>query len=145
MMSRDALACVDRFRTVVYLFMEYFLGMRCCIDCPNCACADLFGSNARPEGGILGRVDSVYGSIEAQKSAGSLHVHFQVFVQCLHQHTPLHTLLEEFRSTLPELFNDYAKYKARVCRQSMKIQPPGRFDKTRPKWLGKRSTSRVLN
>jgi hypothetical protein len=117
MISRDALACVDGFRTIVQLFMEYFLGMRCCIDCPNCACADLFGSNARPEGGFLGRVDSVYGSIEAQKSAGSLHVHFQVFVQCLHQHTPLHTLLQDFRSTLPDLFNDYAKYKAHVCRQ----------------------------
>ena len=103
MISRDALACVDGFRTIVQLFMEYFLGMRCCIDCPNCACADLFGSNARPEGGFLGRVDSVYGSIEAQKYAGSLHVHFQVFVQCLHQHTPLHTLLQEFRSTLPDL------------------------------------------
>ena len=50
MISRDALACVDGFRTIVYLFMEYVLGMRCCIDCPNCACADLFGSNARPEG-----------------------------------------------------------------------------------------------
>ena len=117
LISRDALACVDGFRTIVHLFMEYFLGMRCCIDCPNCACTDLFGSNARPEGGILGRVDGIYGSIEAQKSAGSLHLHVQVFVQCLHQHTPLHILLEEFRSTLPRLFNDYAKYKAHVCRQ----------------------------
>ena len=115
--SRDALACVDGFHTIVYLFMEYFLGIRCCIDCPNCTCADLFGSNARPEGGILGRVDSIYGSIEAQKSAGSLHLHMQVFVQCLHQHTPLHTLLEKIRSTLPHLFNDYAKYKDLVCRQ----------------------------
>ena len=34
-------------------------------------------------GGVLGRVDGVYGAIEAQKSAGSLHVHVQVFVQCL--------------------------------------------------------------
>ena len=66
---------------------------------------------------MLGRVDSIYGSIEAQKSAGSLHLHMQVFVQCLHQHTPLHTLLEKIRSTLPHLFNDYAKYKAHVCRQ----------------------------
>ena len=115
--SRDALACLDGVRTIVQLVMEYILGIRCCIRCPNCSCADLFGSNAKPEGGFLGRADAVYGSIEAQKSAGSLHVHFQVFVECLHQHTPLHTLLLEYRSELAALFVEYAKYKAQVCRQ----------------------------
>ena len=66
---------------------------------------------------MLGRVDAVYGSIEAQKSAGSLHVHFQIFVECLHQHTPLQTLLTEHRQELASLFSQYAKYKALVCRQ----------------------------
>ena len=91
--------------------------MRCCIRCPDCACSDLFGSNAKPEGGVLGRADAAYGSIEAQKSAGSLHVHFQIFVQCLHQHTPLQILLTEHRQELEALFSQYAKYKALVCRQ----------------------------
>ena len=104
MIAQDALACVDGFRTIIQLVMEHIFGIRCCIRCPNCACADLFGSNAKPEGGILGRVDAVYGSIEAHKSAGSLHVHFQIFVQCLHQHTPLHLLLKNHRQQLPELF-----------------------------------------
>ena len=58
--SRDALACVDGFRTIVQLVMEYVLGIRCCIRCPNCSCADFFGSNAKPEGGFLGRADAVY-------------------------------------------------------------------------------------
>ena len=49
----------------------------------------MFGSHAKPEGGILGRVDAVYMSIEAQTSTGSLHAHSQVVVQCLHQHTCL--------------------------------------------------------
>ena len=91
--------------------------MRCCIRCPDCACSDLFGSNARLEGGVLGRVDAVHGSIEAQKSAGSLHVHFHFFVECLHQHTPLQTLLTEHRESLETLFTQYAKYKPLVCRQ----------------------------
>ena len=119
--SRDALACVDGFRTIVQLVMEYIMGIRCCIRCPNCSCADLFGSNAKPEGGILGRADAVYGSIEAQKPAGSLHVHFQIFVQCLHQHTPLHTRLSEHRADLQALFVNYAKYKAHVCRQIRRL------------------------
>ena len=117
LISRDALACVDAFRTIVQLVLEHIFGVRCCIRCPNCSCTDLFGSNAKPEGGILGRVGAVYGSIEAQKSAGSLHVHFQIFVECLHQHTPLHTLLAQHRAELRFLFEGYAKYKAQVCRQ----------------------------
>ena len=44
-------------------------------------------------------------------------MHLQTFVQCLHQHTPLHTLLLEHRRELQHLFEDYAKYKAQVCRQ----------------------------
>ena len=35
----------------------------------------------------------------------------------LHQHTPLHRLLADYRDVLPDVFDDYAKYKAHVCRQ----------------------------
>ena len=97
--------------------MEYLFRMCCCIRCPDCACSDLFGCNAKPEGGVLGRVDAVYGSIVAQKSAGSLHAHFQFFVECLHQHTPLQALLTEYREELQTLFSQYAKYKALACRR----------------------------
>ena len=96
--------------------MELMFGMRVCPDCPNCTCADLFRSNAKPEGGILGRVDGVYGAIEAQKSAGGLHVHMQVFVQCLHQHTPLWELEAASPTSLVDLFRRYAAYKRAVCR-----------------------------
>ena len=60
LIARDALASVDGFRTIVQLCLEYMFGMRFCVDCPNCNCADLFGSNAEPEGGIAGRVDGIY-------------------------------------------------------------------------------------
>ena len=53
------------------------------------SCMDLNGSCASPEGGICGRGDAAHGSFEAQKVAGSLHIHVEVNVACLHQHTPL--------------------------------------------------------
>lgn len=56
-------------------------------------CQDLYGSNATPEGGIFGRADRGYTSIEAQKAPGSLHGHSQLHMQCLNQHTPLNEVL----------------------------------------------------
>jgi len=88
--ARDATASVDSFRTQMLLLMEHLFGVRCCPKCPDCnfgqgkrhaPCQDFEGSNATPVGGIFGRVDAIYGSIEAQKSAGALHLHMQVFVQ----------------------------------------------------------------
>ena len=74
--------------------MQHLFGIDVCQNCPDCniviqPCQDLLGGNATPEGGILGRVDAVSAPVEAQTSAGSLHSHSQVFVQCLHQHTYL--------------------------------------------------------
>ena len=70
---------------------SHLFGTFCCQSCPECnysseTCQDMFGSNATSEGCILGRIDAVYTSIEAQQSTGRLHTHFQVFVLCLHQH-----------------------------------------------------------
>ena len=105
-LARDPLASVDGFRVIVGLVLEHILGMRYCPKCPDCDCADLLGSNATAVGGCLGRVDGVYGSIEAQKSAGSLHLHVQVFVQCLHQHTPLHELAQLPKEVLGRLVEE---------------------------------------
>lgn len=66
---------MDGVRTIVQLVMDYLLGVRCCVQCPSCVYTDLLDGNTMSEGDILGRVDSVYGSIEVSKSAGSLHVH----------------------------------------------------------------------
>ena len=97
-------------------------GVNYCSDCPNCSvsadpCQDLFGSSAQPEGGIFGRVDAIFTSIEAQKSTGSLHAHSQVFVQCLHQHTPLWEIVKQLKKSAGSMFNDYLNYKGHVCRQ----------------------------
>ena len=75
---------------MAHLTVQHLWGM-CFQHCPDWnlsaePCQDMFGSNATPEGGVLGRVDAVDTSIEAQTSTGSLHAHSQVFVQRLHQH-----------------------------------------------------------
>ena len=128
-LARDGLASVEGFRLAVLLTCEYLFGMRVCIDCPHCnhcnhgdgtlqdGCSDLFGSNAYPEGGIHGRADGIFISVEAQKSTGGLHAHAQVHVQCIHQHTPLAEILETLMHKDTNLVRDYLSYKAHVCRQ----------------------------
>ena len=93
-LATDALASVDGFRIMVHLTCSHLFGMIRCQNCPDCNCSaepcqDMFGSNAKAEGGISGRIDAVYTSIEAQRSTGRLHAHSQVVVQCLHKHTSL--------------------------------------------------------
>ena len=86
--ARDSLASVDGFRMMVSLAYEFLFGLRFCPFCPDCnngknsvPCQDLFGSSSTAEGGIFGRLDAVFTSIEAQKSKGSLHAHSQLFLQ----------------------------------------------------------------
>ena len=39
-------------------------------------CMDMFGSNATPMGGSMGRGDAMIGATEAKKAEGVLHLHF---------------------------------------------------------------------
>ena len=96
LIAKDPLASVEGFHVMVLMAYQHLFGMRVCPNCPHCnhdagsqPCQDYFGSNAKPEGGIFGRLDAGYTSFEAQKSTGSLHAHSQLFVQCLHQHESL--------------------------------------------------------
>ncbi len=123
LLAKDSLASVDGFRIMVLLAYEHLFGMRVCPNCPHCnhdeavsPCQDLFGSNAKAEGGVFGRIDAGYTSFEAQKSTGALHAHSQLFVRCLHQHKPLSEVLQSFTDR-PELVEKYLKYKEHVCRQ----------------------------
>ena len=123
-LARDSLASVDGSRLLMSLLLEYIFGVRFCDACPDCShskcfhpCMDLFGSNATPEGGVFGRVDGVYISIEAQKSSGSLHFHAQVFVQCLHQHCSLEEIYKQMCSNPMFDVSEYLRYAEHVTRQ----------------------------
>ena len=120
MLSRDPLACADGFHTLVLLTLKHLLGVRCCPRCPDCnatdePCMNSFGSNATARGGVFGRVDAVYGSIECQKS-GTLHGHFQIFIQCFHQFTPLKELIKLQATDRLEMLRRYTAYSAHVTR-----------------------------
>ena len=120
LLARDPLACAEGFRTLVLLALRHLFGVRYCHRCPDCAqsdnpCMDAFGSNAMATGGIFGRIDAVYGSIECQKS-GALHLHLQAFVQCFHQFTPLAELLRLEKTPFLEMLRRYSSYTAHVRR-----------------------------
>ena len=95
-LDRDPLCCSDGFRVLCMLAMRHLMGIRVCPRCPHCndvgydgvPCQDIEGSSATSGGGVFGRVDAVFGAIENQE-AGALHMYAQLFLQCLHQHTPL--------------------------------------------------------
>jgi hypothetical protein len=65
-------------------------------------------------GGVFGRMDAAYVTIEAQKSTGSLHAHCQCFVQCLHQHTALEEIFQLGAKEVEELRNSYLTYSGHV-------------------------------
>ncbi|CAE7251314.1 pfh1 [Symbiodinium natans] len=120
MLAKDPLACAEGFRVLVQLAMRHLFGVRFCPNCPECAmtnnpCTDAFGSNAMACGGIFGRVDSVYGSIECQKS-GSLHIHFQVFVQSFHQFRPIADLQKLSSEQQMKMLKQYQNYVSHVSR-----------------------------
>ena len=97
--------------------MGYLFGMRCCILCPDCACTDLFGSNVKLERRCSWPRRCCVWKHRSTENDGLASRSFSFFVECLHQHTPLQTLLTEYRKELKTLFSQYAKYKALVCRQ----------------------------
>ena len=121
-MARDPLASVDGFRVLVLLVMEHLFGVRICAQCPDCnlgssphtPCQDERGSSATLVGGVFGRMDAAYVTIEAQKSTGSLHAHCQCFVQCLHQHTALEEIFRLGAKKLEELRTSYLTYSGHV-------------------------------
>ena len=83
----------------------------------NRCCQDLFGNNAYSDGGVFGRSEGIYISIEAQKSAGGLHAHGQLHVSCMHQHTPLVEIMAQLHGQKTDIVAQYLRYKAHVCRE----------------------------
>ena len=121
LLARDPLASVDGFHVLLPLLLEDIFGLRICHACPNCdtmatPCMDRSGSNSQTLGGVFGRMDAAYVTIdEAQKSTGSLHGHTQCFVQCLHQHTPWLEIFELSVDRLADLRREYCLYHSHVA------------------------------
>ena len=61
---------------------------------------NIYGSNATPMGGSLGRVDAAVGAFEAQKAEGVLHLHMFLFPQMAHQYLTLPQIANRIRHGL---------------------------------------------
>ena len=99
--ARDPLAVIEAHRLNVCLRLAWLLGVRMCPDCPKCnaygwGCQDLFGSNMRPTGGILGGVQAFEGGTEYQ-GHGTPHFHGQAHVVCMYQHGTLYDIAEKLQ------------------------------------------------
>ncbi|CAE8714602.1 unnamed protein product [Polarella glacialis] len=152
-LARDPLAASDGFRLLMHLSFEFIFGVRVCPYCPDCnhveygtPCKDLFGSSSKSGGGSFGRVDDIDMSIEAQKTSGCLHGHAQVFVQCLHQHTPLLEIFERMQEGNAELLQEYLRYKQHVCRQTYarRDQWEARQEATEKAWPAYESSTALI-
>ena len=134
-LARDPLASVDGLKLLVQLVLTYLFGLHMCEQCPDCnrqgtfrtPCTSSTGSNATLVGGVFGRMDAAYITIEAQKSTGSLHAHGQCFVQCLHQHTPLQEIFSLAETRLQSLREDYLEYVSHVTHSVYEGQNPNQI------------------
>ena len=94
LLAEDPLAACNAFFVQIRTILATILGLRMCPHCPHCAekecpCQDALGSVAELIGGLAGRADAMFGAVECQKTTGSLHYHFFLFIQRLHQYATL--------------------------------------------------------
>ena len=102
MTARDPLAIIEGYRIEVILRLAALLGVRMCPNCPRCnhslyGCQDLFGSNMRPLGGVLGGMTSLGGATEHQ-GHGTPHLHFEGHVVCIYQYGTLEEIAAKIRT-----------------------------------------------
>ena len=86
---KDPRCCSNAFFVQIRTVLATIAGIRMCQDCPLCPesgvpCQDALGSSAELVGGFAGGADVLYGAVEAQKTNGTPHFHFKLFVQHLH-------------------------------------------------------------
>eukprot|EP00435_Cladocopium_sp_Y103_P058343 s631_g20.t1 len=132
-LARDPLASVDGFHVLLRLLLRHVFGVNVCHLCPDCEktaspCMDCSGSNAALLGGVFGRMEALYVTIEAQKSTGSLHGHMQCFLQCLHQHTPLTEIFEMSSPQLEQLRREYCRFQAHAGHSVYSGQMPNEIE-----------------
>ena len=104
-LAEDPLAAANAFFIQIRTVLATMLGVRMCPRCPHCShssspCQDALGSNAEAMGGIAGRVDALFGAVEAQKTTGGLHFHFFMFVQRVHQSNTIKDIAKKIEENL---------------------------------------------
>ena len=118
--AQGPLAVVQAFDVHTRVILPRLLGLRMCPKCPHCnaeganrPCQDIFGSNMRPMGGIVGAAEAFGGAVENQR-LGSPHLHSHVGVASAFQHNTLHVIAQMVEVDLIDL-GDVYDYRSWVC------------------------------
>lgn len=120
--AQDPLAAANAFFVQIRVILATVLGIRMCRHCPHCArsgnpCQDALGSSAEIMGGLAGRADALFGTVECQKSTCSLHYRFFVFIQRLHQFASVKEI-GELLEAMQVHANELKEFLANICCES---------------------------
>ena len=88
--ARDPLSTVYAFQVQVRVLLAMLLGVRMCPNCPHCAtskfpCANKFGHNTFPMGGVFGAVDGL--GVQLSTSGLELHIFMGLLLSSHHINT----------------------------------------------------------
>ena len=119
-MSRDPLAPGDAYWSIIRLLVAEIFGFRTCDMCPRCVrtktpCSNMFGSAASLTSGAVHRSDAAVGMSEGQGMTGSLHLHWFVYGQRLHQFATLDEIAQKLENGLVDAKDLYSYYEEIAC------------------------------
>ena len=118
-MSRDPLAPGDAYWSIILLLVAEVFGFKTCDMCPRCIrshpCSNLFGSVASLTSGALHRSDAAVGMSEGQGMTGSLHLHWFVYGQRLHQFATLDEIASKLEQRLVNAEDLFRYYEEIAC------------------------------
>ena len=124
----DPLAVVETHRLNVCLRLAWLLGVRMCPSCPRCnddpwGCQDIYGSNMRPTGGVIGGVETVEIGNEHQ-GHGTPHGHGQAHVVCIYQFGTLREIAEKIRVAWDEHKDQTLVHAMRAFHEWFHVEKP---------------------
>ena len=126
MTARDPWCVMQNFEFSVKYLLPRLLGLRQCIECPNCnrcgssgACANAFGHNMAPVGGTFGLAMASGGSVEYQ-GINDPHFHGNVHLVTVYQDKTIAEIADMMQANLLTL-DDVTTYQSWVCREDFII------------------------
>ena len=122
LVAKDPWAVVQAFGISIRYMLPRLLGCRMCPLCPHCnvgrdhsACANKFGHNFLPMGGVAGLAAGFGGSVEYQLNDNP-HFHGNAHLVSMYQYMSLHEIAELMQQNWVTL-HDVAQWQAWVCRE----------------------------
>ena len=120
MAARDPSAVMQSFSVSIKYLLPRLLGMRMCPQCPHCnldgcmaPCANAFGHNMLPMGGIMGLAVAIGGCVEYQGNDNP-HFHGNVHLATVYQYKTLTEIAEMLQQNTLSL-QDFTDFQNWIC------------------------------